>query len=97
MLFFWTSKTYQKRKASNLQSAIEKIHSFITEDLALDGRTDYQILTPSRKWVNGINKEFQQLNAEPFTDPALDFKAHDKVMQTRNDYTKGVYCDDRCS
>lgn len=68
----------------------------------LEGRTDVQVLVPMHKGIAGtenLNRSLQahftagesqwQLGGQN-TRPRL-FRTHDRVMQTRNDYDKGVF------
>jgi len=84
---------FVKCSNENLHAVLKKTCSFVTRELGFDGLTELQIISPQRigdKGVNAMNKTFQELNQEPTLHKAFIFKRNDRVMQTKNDRSKGV-------
>jgi exodeoxyribonuclease V alpha subunit len=88
----------EKEEPEAILSVIrEMVGTRIPRRFSLDPRRDIQVLTPMHRGLLGVanlNRELQALvnpDGPEITRGAVRFRLFDRVMQMRNDYTRGVY------
>ena len=98
-----TSRDFQLREVDDAEAAAELVVELCSRELVAEGvdvRRDVQVLSPMHRLACGVenlNKLLQAaLNPPSRSKPEAAvggkvFRVGDKVMQTRNDYDKGVF------